>query len=49
MRRALAIIRQRPADVLVALLAFAAWFALCIAATVAFPDAIPQPYAGAAP
>ena len=49
MRRALAILRQRPADVLVGALAFAAFFALCIAATVAFPDAIPQPYAGVAP
>lgn len=48
MRRALAILRSRPSDVLVGALILAVWFALCIAATVAFPDAIPQPYAGAA-
>lgn len=41
MRRALAILRQRPADVLVALLAFVAFFALCVGFMIALPDALP--------
>ena len=41
MRRALAILRQRPADVLVSLLALSALFAVMIGFIVALPDAIP--------
>lgn len=48
MRRALAILRQRPADVLVALLILAGAFAVFVGFVVGFADAIPQPYAGAA-
>lgn len=47
MRRTLAIIRQRPGDVLVGFLAAIAWLAVCVGFLAALPDAIPPGYGGA--